>query len=167
MIYILPSLFIFIISYALIKKVNVYSAFCVGIKNAAKLMYDIFPYIIAIMLSISLFRASGLTDTLSNFVEPVFSLFGIPSELCEFIILRPFTGSGSLALLTDLVKTYGADSYISKVACVIMGSSETVFYVSALYLSNIKDKKTSSAILLALLISFVSVILSCFVCHFF
>ena len=156
MTYILPTLLILIL---LCFKDN-YSKFCKGVKESIHLVFELAPYIITIMLSISLFRLSGLSSLLSHLLSPIFSLLKIPSELCEFILLRPFSGSGSLALVYDLISTYGADSYISKLACVIMGSGETVFYVSALYLKGIKNKKISSAIFLALLISFISVLLS-------
>ena len=157
--YILPLLFII----SLIFSKNAYLSFCDGVKKAFTLIIDIAPYIITIMIAITLLRQSGLSEILSNFLFPVFSFLGLPSELSEFILLRPFSGSGSLALASDIISTYGADSYISRLACVIMGSSETVFYVSTIYLKEIKDKKISSAILLALLISFISIILSCLV----
>ena len=154
--YILPSLFIIILLFSK----NSYTSFCEGIKKAFKLIIEIAPYIITIMLAITVMRASGITNYLSTLFSPLLSLLGIPSELSEFILLRPFSGSGSLALVSDIISTFGADSFISRLACVIMGSGETVFYVSALYLKNIKNKKISSAILLALLISFISIILS-------
>ena len=157
--YILPCLFIVV----LLCSKNAYLSFCDGVKKAFSLIIDIAPYIITIMLAITLLRQSGLSEILSNFLSPVFSFLGLPSELSEFILLRPFSGSGSLALVSDLISTYGADGYISRLACIIMGSGETVFYVSTLYLKGFKDKKISSAILLALLISFISIILSCLV----
>ena len=156
---IVPIIFIII----LLPFKNNYNSFCEGVKNAIKLIVDIAPYIITIMLMVALMRASGITLFLSNLLSPVFNFLNIPPELSEFILLRPFSGSGSLALLNDIVVRYGADSLVSRIACVIMGSSETTFYVSALYLNKVKNKKISSAILLALLISFISIILSCLI----
>lgn len=163
MTYILPTIFLLIL---LCFKDN-YSKFCEGIKEAIKLIFELAPYIITIMLAISLFKQSGLSALLSNLLSPLFNLLGLPLELSEFILLRPFSGSGTLALVGDLMAHYGADSYVSKLACVIMGSGETIFYVCALYLKGIKNKKISSAILIALLISFISILLSSIVTKLF
>ncbi|MBO4412504.1 MAG: spore maturation protein, partial [Clostridia bacterium] len=132
---------------------------------AINLIVEIFPYIVAILISVALFRVSGLADLLVKFVSPVFNFLGIPTEVCELILLRPFTGSGSFAILNDILKTYGADSYISRCACTIMGSSETVFYVAAVYFSGTKVKKLLYAIPCALLASLFAAVLSCLLCR--
>ena len=116
------------------------------------------------MISVALMRTSGLTDLLTKAVSPVFSFLGIPSEVCELVLLRPFTGSGSFALLNDIFAKYGADCYISRCACVIMGSSETVFYVATVYFSGTKVKKLLYAIPCALIASLVAAIVSCLLC---
>lgn len=163
--YILPIIFIFIFIYSLIKKVNAYDAFTGGAKGAIKLVVSIFPYIASIMIAVTLLRVSGITYYISYVLSPVFQFFGIPSELCELIILRPFTGSGSFALLNDVFLSYGADSYISRCACVIMGCSETVFYVTTVYLSQTKVKKLLYAIPVALISSLFGAIIGCLLCR--
>ena len=152
--YIVPILLLFILIYALFKKVNAYNSFCAGAKDGIKLVLDILPNIATIMLAVELMRVSGLTTLILRFLSPVFVFFGLPSELGEFILLRPFTGSGSLALLDDIYQTFGADSYVSRVASVVMGSSETVFYVSALYFSKTSGKNIGKALFCTLLTSF-------------
>ncbi len=117
------------------------------------------------MVSVALMRVSGLTDLLTEAVSPVFGFLGIPSEVSELVLLRPFTGSGSFALLNDIYAQYGADSYISRCASVIMGSSETVFYVATVYFSQTKVKRLLYAIPCALIASLVAAIVSCLLCR--
>lgn len=163
-IYILPLLFISILIYCLYKKVNCYDTFVSGAKKSIPLVVDIFPYITAIMIAVSLLRYSGITNVLAEFVSPVFNLLGIPSELIELVLLRPFTGSGSYAILNDVLLQYGADSYISRCACVILGCSETIFYVTTIYISQTKIKKLLYAIPVALFCSIFGSVLACALC---
>lgn len=162
--YIIPILLILLIIYGSIKKVNVYQSFCYGAKNSVKLVYNIFPYICAIMLCVSLFRVSGLSDLFVNILSPLFNVLGIPQEVCELVLLRPFTGSGSLSVLESIISQYGADSYISRCACCILSSSETVFYVSAVYFADTKVKNIAPAITIALIGNIVGAIFSCLLC---
>ena len=163
-VYILPILFILIFVYALFKKVNTYDTFVSGAKGAIKLVISIFPFIASILIAVALLRASGITYYLSCAMSPVLNFLGIPSELCELIILRPFTGSGSYALLNDVISNYGPDSYITRCASVILGCSETIFYVATIYLSQTKVKKLLYAIPVALVASFVGAIVGCLLC---
>ena len=116
------------------------------------------------MIAVALLRVSGITDYLSYILSPIFRALGVPSELCELVLLRPFTGAGSYGLLENILSTYGADSYISRCACVIMGCSETIFYVATVYFSKTKVKKLLYAIPIALLTSVVGVIFACLFC---
>lgn len=162
--YILPVIFIFVFCYAKYKKINTYDTFIKGAKKSIPLVVDIFPYIATIMIAVALLRASGLTLLLAKICSPVFNFLGIPSALVELVLLRPFTGSGSYALLNDVFLQYGADSYISRCACVILGCSETIFYVTTVYTSQTKVKKLLYAIPVALLCAVVGSILACFLC---
>ena len=139
--YILPILFILLILYCMYKRINTYDHFVKGAKGAIKLVVDIFPFIASIMIAVALLRVSGITTWLTQILTPIFNLLGVPPELCELVLLRPFTGSGSYALLENVLATYGADSYIARCACVIMGCSETIFYVATVYFSQTKVKK--------------------------
>lgn len=116
------------------------------------------------MIAVTLLRSSGITALLAQFFAPVFNLLSIPTELVELVLLRPFTGSGSYALLNDVLLTYGADSYISRCACVILGSSETIFYVTTIYMSQTNVKKLLYAIPVALICSTVGSVLACLLC---
>lgn len=162
--YILPVLFILLFIYCIFKRINTYDHFVKGAKGAIKLVVDIFPFIASIMIAVALLRVSGITTWLTEVLSPIFNALGIPPELTELVLLRPFTGSGSYALLEDVLTTYGADSYIARCACVIMGCSETIFYVATVYLSQTKVKKLFYAIPVALLCSLVGTILACLLC---
>lgn len=162
--YILPILFILLILYCIYKRINTYDHFVKGAKGAIKLVVDIFPFIASIMIAVALLRVSGITTWLTQILTPIFNLLGVPPELCELVLLRPFTGSGSYALLENVLATYGADSYIARCACVIMGCSETIFYVATVYFSQTKVKKLLYAIPVALICSIVGTLLACLIC---
>ena len=164
--YIIPILFLILLIYCCFKRINTYNIFVKGAKGAIQLTIDIFPFIATILIATTLLRTSGLTDFLSNLLSPIFNIFGIPSELCELIILRPFTGSGSFAILENIFSTYGPDSYISRCASVIMGCSETIFYVATVYISQTKIKKLLYAIPISLFCTFVGSIAACLLCKF-
>jgi spore maturation protein B len=163
--YILPIIFLMIFIYARIKKVNTYSSFVKGAKDSLPLILDIFPYIVAIMVMIELMRVSGVTSFLSDVLNPVFSFMGIPKELTELVLLKPFSGSGSLSLLSDIYTTYGVDSYIGRCASVIISSCDTVFYISAIYFAGTNVKKIPWAIPIALLACLAGVMVSCLMCR--
>ena len=165
--YVLPILILLLLVYNLVKKQNNYDSFVKGAQKSLTLIFEIFANIVAIFVIIELFRASGISAYLQKIISPVFKIFGIPSELCELIVLKPFSGSGSLALLSDIFTHYGVDSYIGRCASVIISSSETVFYVTSVYFSKTKVKNLSYAIPLALFVTFLSSILACLFCKIF
>lgn len=148
------------------KKIPVYDSFVEGTKEALNLVVSILPYLATILLSIELMRISGLSAMLGKAVSPIFGLLGIPSQLCELLILRPLSGSGSLSLLETIYKEYGVDSYISRCASVIMGCSDTILYVVAVYFSTSKDKKSGLAIPISVFATFIGSIVSCAICRF-
>ena len=163
--YILPIIIILTLIIAGIKRVNCYNSFVTGAKKSFDVVLGIFPYIITIMIMVQLMRVSGLAVLLSKVFNPVFNLFGIPNEVCELVLLKPFTGSGSLAMLNDIYATYGVDSYAARCASVIISSSDTVFYISTLYFSKTKVKRLLYAIPVSLIACFVGAILSCLLCR--
>ncbi len=163
-VYLLPVLILFTFVYAKMKNVNVYSSFISGAKQSIPLVVSIFPYLVTIMIMVQFIRISGLATLLAHLISPVFSFIGIPNELCELVLLKPFSGNGSLALLNDIFSTYGVDSYIGRCASVIVGSCDTVFYVTTLYLSQVKVKRLFYAVPCALIATLVGTILSCLLC---
>lgn len=165
--YIIPIFIIFVLIYSLFKKINAYESFVSGGKQAIDLCINTFPYLVAIFSVVELLSISGLSNILSSLASPLFNLLKIPSELTEFLILRPFTGSGSIGMLSRIFSEYGADSYISKCASVIMSTSETTFYVVAVYFSTTKIKKLRYIIPVCLLSALIGAVLSCAFCKIF
>lgn len=166
-VYVLPAFICLNFLLGAIRRVPVFDAFIDGAKGAIRLAVDIFPYLAAVLIAVSLFQASGLSSALAKAAAPLFRILGIPSELTELIVVRPMSGSGSLALLSDLYARYGADSYPARAASVIVGSSETVFYVAALYASGSKIKKYKGALGISLAATFAGTVLSCLLCRAF
>ena len=165
--YILPIFVILIIVVSLIKKVEVYKVFSHGVTSALKLILTIFPAILSVLLISELFEQSGLYAYFLKFLSPVLKIFGIPKEVYKLLILKPFSGSGSLALLDEIFSKFGASGYVALCACCIFGSSETVFYISALYYSKCKNKKATKGIIISLIATFISSVFACFICRFF
>ena len=118
------------------------------------------------MIAVEVFALSGIADKLSELLKPIFNIFGIPSELCHLLVIRPLSGNGSIAMLENIFETYGVDSYISKCASVIVGSNETIFYVVSLYSASLKTKKLRYTIPVSLITMFIGVVISCFICRF-
>lgn len=162
--YVVPIILIAVLAYALIKKVNVYDRFVLGAKKSFSLSISIFPYLAAMFIMVNALRASGLDLHIIRIIAPPFELLGVPRELVQLLLLRPFSGSGSLAILSDVYKQYGVDTYIGRAASVIMGSSETVFYVASVYFAETKVKRTGFAIPIALFCNLVGGVLACQLC---
>ena len=165
--YIIPIFIIIVLLFSLFKNINAYESFVAGGRQAVDLCINTFPYLVAIFVVVELLAISGLSSLIAKATAPVFNLFGIPSELTEFLVLRPFSGSGSMAMLSNIFSIYGADSYIAKCACVIMSCSETTFYVVAVYFSTTKIKKLKYTIPVCLLSAFIGSVLACAFCRIF
>lgn len=162
----LPTLIACVLMYSLVKKVDAYSSFVKGSKEAIPLIVSLLPYIIAMFIAIELFRSSGLSGVLCKLISPLFKLLGIPAEVSELTIIRPFSSNAAYVLLKQIFVDYGADSYIGKCASVIMGSSDTIFYVSSIYFASTNVKKTLLTIPIALICNVVGAFLACFLCRF-
>ena len=162
--YFIPVFFLFIFIYSAFKKVKPYDAFTTGAKSAIPFAVNICPYLVAIFVLTELFEVSGISNAVSNFLAPTFRLLGIPKELTKLVLIKPFSGNGSLAVLTEIFNTYGVDSYLARSACVIYGSSETVFYIAAVYFAGAKTKKLALPIAISLFASFCSCVFACFIC---
>lgn len=165
-IYIIPIILIVLFIFCFVKKVNAYEHFINGAKSAVDLCINTFPYLVAIFCAVELFKISGLSQAISNLVAPAFRFLGIPSELVDFLVIRPFSGSGSMAMLSELYSTYGVDSYVSRCASVIVSCTDTVFYIIPIYFSTVKIKKLKGTIPLALLSTFIGSIIACLICRF-
>lgn len=164
---VIPILILALLVFAIIKKDKPYNSFVDGASESVDLVKDIFPYIVAVFLFIEIFDKCGMTDFCATIFSPIFNFFGIPTELTKLIVLKPFSGSGGLAILQDIFTKYGADSYIGRCASTILASSDTVFFVTTVYMSKTSVKKLGIAIPVALFATFLSVVLSCLFCKIF
>lgn len=163
---IIPLIFLLSFLFAAIKKVRVYDSFAEGVKGAIPLILSIFPYVAAITILSKLLEISGLGAKIADFLSPVFHFTGIPEEIAPLLLVKPLSGGGSVAVLSEILERYGADSYISRCACVIYGASETIFYVGAVYFAGLKRKKLNVALIIAVLSFLASAIFACFLCRF-
>lgn len=136
---------------ALLRGVALSDTFGKGAQEGLHTLLRIFPALLFLLPMISVMRASGLLDTLTALFAPLLGLFGIPSELAPILFLRPFSGSGALAAAADILATYGADSLIGRTATVMMGSTETTFYVLTVYFAGINGADTKRILPAALL----------------
>ncbi len=164
-VYFLPVFTICVFVYAFIKKVKPYEAFTDGVSSAFPTVLKIFPCLVAVFVMTELFEASGLSNLLVKFLSPIFNAIGIPKEVTKLVLIKPFSGSGSLALVSEIYQVYGVDSYIARCASVIYGSSETVFYVATVYFAGAKTKKLVAPILISLFASFVACVFACLLCR--
>ena len=161
---IIPLLFLILFIYALFRRVKLYDCFTEGVKGAVPLVVSLFPYLVSILILSELFEQSGLSARLTQALSPLFSFLGIPPEIGKLVLVKPFSGSGSTALLSEILASFGTDSYIGRCACVAYGSSETVFFVSAVYFAGSR-KKLVKPILIALIANFFSLVLGCLLCR--
>ena len=163
----IPVLLVLIPFVGLIRKVKVYDVFIDGAKEGFEVAVRIIPFLVGILVAIGMFRGSGAMDLLMSALRPLVTTTGFPAELVPLAILRSLTGSGSLAFTTDLVKTHGPDSLIGRMAATLYGSSETTFYVLAVYFGSVGVKKTRHALGCALAAETVGVIAAIFVTYLF
>lgn len=161
--YVIPVIFLTVLIASFVKKKDAYGMFVEGSRGAIDLMVSVFPYLLTVMVAVEVFKASGVSALLAQWLSPVMRLFGLPPELTELMLLRPLSGAGSLAVLDNIYTVYGADTYIGRCASVIYGSSETIFYISAIYTSRIQIKRLRYAIPVALVSTFIGCVVGCLV----
>lgn len=151
---------------ATVKKINVFDAFIVGAKQGFDTILSIIPYLIAMMVAIGMLRASGFFGLMAKLLAPLLSLIGMPPEVLPLAIIRPFSGSASNGMTAELIHQHGGNSLIAKIAGTIMGSTETTFYVVAVYFGSISIRRTRHAIPASLLAHLAGIISSVIVCRY-
>ena len=166
-------LFLIIIGFivaGLRKKVNVYDAFVEGAKEGFSTAVRIIPYLVAILVAIGVFRASGAMDYLIGGVESLVNLCGINSDFVGGLptaIMKPLSGSGARGLMVDAMTTYGADSFVGRLACIFQGSTDTTFYILAVYFGSVGIAKTRHAVPCGLIADAAGIIAAIFICYLF
>jgi len=162
-------IFAFIVA-AFFKKVNVYEAFVEGAKDGFKIAIKIIPYLIAILVAIGVFRASGAMDYLITGVSKIFMLLHVNTDFIEALptaLMKPLSGSGARGMMVDAMNTHGADSFIGRVASTIQGSTDTTFYILAVYFGSVGIKKTRYAITAGLIADFAGIIAAIIIAYLF
>ena len=156
----IPLIIFSIVVIAAIRKVKVYEEFVEGAKDGFTTAVRIIPYLVAMLVAIGMFRASGAMDILTTAISPVTDALGFPSELMPLAVIRNLSGSGSLGLMTDIMKSHGPDSFLGRLSGAMMGSHETTFYVLAVYFGSVGVKRVRHAALGGIFSDIVALIMS-------
>ncbi len=161
-----PMMILLIIIYGIMEKNKVYDTFIEGAKEGIQVVVNIFPTLIGIFLAVGALRSSGLIDAIINIIKPIIQILKIPAEIMPLALLRPISGSASMAVATDILSQYGVDSTIGLIASTIMGSTETTFYTIALYCSAVGIKKIRFVLAAALIADITGMLVSVAICRF-
>lgn len=161
----MPMIILLIVIYGLKEKNKVFDTFLDGAKEGIETTLSILPTLIGLFVAIGALRSSGVLEIIIHLANPILNILHFPSELMPLAILRPISGSSSIAVATDIMKNCGVDSLIGMMASTIMGSTETTLYTIAIYTSCVKIKKTRYILLAALAADIVGILVSVVVCR--
>jgi spore maturation protein B len=163
--WVLPVIILTVLIAALVKKVPAYEVFTTGAKEGFWVGVKIIPYLVAIMVAVSMFRASGAIEILGNWLSAPLNYFKIPVDALPLMITRSLSGSASLGVFSEVVQSSGVESYATKLCAVILGSSETTFYVLAVYFGAVGIKKFRHALLTGILADIIGIIAAVIICR--
>ena len=138
---IIPIIVMLIVTYGVTKRVKVYECFVEGAKEGLTICLRIFPYLLAMLIAVGVFRESRALDYFIYIIKPVVKFIGLPPEVVPLVLIKPLSGSGALGIFAETLNKYGADSYIGRVSSIIMGSTETIFYTLTVYFGAVGVKK--------------------------
>jgi spore maturation protein B len=157
---IIPVFILLILVYGLAKKVRVYDCFVSGAKDGITVVLKIFPYLLAIFIAVKSFQASGAFDFAKELFRGLFIAFHVPIEVIAIAVIKPLSGSASLGVFSDIVKTTGPESLASMISAVVMGSAETTFYVLAVYLGAVGIKRTRYLVPVCVIADIVGIVIA-------
>lgn len=158
--YFIPIVVIFILGYGFYKRVDIFDTFLLGVKEGIRCVYNLFPTVFAMVIAINLLTNSGIIMDICNILRPIFRGTLFPVEVLPLGLLRPVSGSSALVILGNILKKYGPDSFIGRVASVMQGSTDTTIYIIGMYFASIGIRKTKYALAVGLLADMVSMVLS-------
>lgn len=162
-----PGIILFILVHGIIKGVKIYEVFVEGAKDGLKILFRIFPYILAMMFAVTIVRTSGLINIIEKIASPITYLFGIPKEILPLVFIKPISGSGALGTLSEIINTFGVDSFVGICAAVVMGTTETIFYTVSIYYGSVNIKKIRHTIWAAVFADVVAVIAAVNITYYF
>lgn len=146
---------------------KVYEWFIEGAKDGLKVCLRIFPYLLAMIIAVQIFREAKLMDLLNNLIAPLGNMIGLPKELIPLIIIKPLSGSGAIGVFTDIIKNFGPDTKIGLIASVVMGTTETIFYTITVYFGAVKVKKIRHTLWAAIMADITAIIMAILVVNLF
>ena len=161
----MPLMIIVIVIYGVVERKKVFDIFLEGAKEGIGVVLNIFPTLVGLFVAIGALRSSGIIDLMVNFLTPVLNFVNFPTEILPLALIRPISGSSSIAVATDIMNKFGVDTNIGLMASVIMGSTETTVYTIAVYTSSVGIKKTRFVLWAALIADFVGIVTSVVVCR--
>lgn len=156
--FIIPLMVLLIVVYGFYKKVNIYDEFLKGASESFSMVFKIFPNLLAMILSINIFLKSGFLDLIYKLLNPLFEIIKIPIDILPMMLMRPISGTSTLAILNNIYESFGPDSFIGRLGSVIQGSTDTTFYVITLYFGSIGIKKIRYAMWAGLFADLVGII---------
>lgn len=162
----MPLIIIIIVIYGVIERKKVFDIFLDGAKEGISIVFNIFPTLVGLFVAIGALRSSGIIDLIANLLTPFFKFINFPTEILPLALIRPISGSASIAVATDIMKNFGVDSNIGLIASVIMGSTETTIYTIAVYTSSVGVKNTRFVLWASLIADAVGMLTSVVICRF-
>lgn len=162
----IPALIGFILLFGTYKQVPTYESFVEGGKEGIRIAFSIIPYLVGMLVAISVFRASGALDVITKCLRPAMNYLGVPAEIVPLALIRPISGTAALGMTSDLIAVHGPDSFIGRLVSVLQGSTDTTFYVLTVYFGAVGIKKMGDALKVGLLADIVGIALSILVVAF-
>ncbi len=161
----MPLIILIIVIYGLVEKIKVFDVFLEGAREGIDVVISIFPTLIGLFVAIGALRNSGIFDFIISILSPILTKVGFLTEIMPLALIRPISGSGAIAVATDIMRVYGVDSKVGIMAAIIMGSTETTFYTIAVYTASVGIKNTRFVLIASLIADFVGIVTSVIVCY--
>lgn len=161
----IPMIFVVVLGYGLARNVDVYNVFLEGAREGIDLSVRILPYVVSIFAALGIFRASGAMDMVAAALKPLLSKVGVPAEILPLMVIRPLSGSGALAITAEILRRWGPDSYVGRLASTMQGSTDTTFYILSVYFGSVGIRKIRHALFVGLCADMLGFVLSILFVH--
>ncbi|MFC4404311.1 spore maturation protein [Gracilibacillus xinjiangensis] len=159
-VWLIPCIILFILLVATAKKISSYELFVEGGKEGLKMAISLLPFLLGMLVAIAILRSSGALDAFIQLIEPVLTKLGFPAEMAPLAIIRPISGTAALSVTTEIIQTYGPDSFLGRLASTMQGSTDTTLYILTVYFGAVGIKKMGDALKVGLIADFIGIIVS-------